>query len=75
MVRQRKINSIAIPALGCGQGGLQWKDVFPLIQSAFEQVSEVEVILYPHPAESPRHEPCTYSYCHGKINAEKTGLI
>ena len=47
VVQQHKIRSIAIPALGCGQGGLQWNDVLPLIQSAFEQVLNIEVVLYP----------------------------
>jgi hypothetical protein len=31
---------------------LQWTDVFPLIQSAFEQVPEVKVIIYP-PQKAP----------------------
>lgn len=51
-VQKYKIHSIAIPALGCGQGALKWKDVFPLIQSAFEKTPDVNVILYP-PQEAP----------------------
>lgn len=51
-IQKYKIHSIAIPALGCGQGGLKWKDVLPLIQSAFEKVPDVNVILYP-PQEAP----------------------
>jgi O-acetyl-ADP-ribose deacetylase (regulator of RNase III) len=31
-IMQLKIASIAIPALGCGLGGLQWEDVKPLIE-------------------------------------------
>jgi O-acetyl-ADP-ribose deacetylase (regulator of RNase III) len=32
------ITSIAIPPLGCGNGGLNWADVKPLIESAFSQL-------------------------------------
>ena len=45
-VRLRHINSIAIPALGCGLGGLAWSDVRPLIETAFEQVPDVRVLLF-----------------------------
>ena len=37
------IHSIAIPPLGCGNGGLDWPDVRPLIRGAFERLPEVEV--------------------------------
>lgn len=48
-----KIESIAVPALGCGLGGLRWDEVFPLIEKAFEQIPEVTVHLYgPQPKES-----------------------
>jgi O-acetyl-ADP-ribose deacetylase (regulator of RNase III) len=33
-IRQRHIKSIALPALGCGNGGLDWGEVFPAIRSA-----------------------------------------
>lgn len=40
------ITSIAIPALGCGLGGLDWADVKPLIESALEP-TDMRVELYP----------------------------
>jgi O-acetyl-ADP-ribose deacetylase (regulator of RNase III) len=46
-VRCHRIGSIAIPALGCGLGGLDWADVEPLIRQAFEPLPEVRVMLYP----------------------------
>ncbi len=46
-VKSLKIRSIAIPPLGCGQGGLNWKEVLPLIQTTFESIPDVEVMLYP----------------------------
>ncbi len=39
--------SVAIPALGCGEGGLQWNRVWPLIEAEFRHLPEVHVELYP----------------------------
>ncbi|RVH81680.1 Appr-1-p processing protein [Sinorhizobium meliloti] len=51
-VRKNKIKSIAIPALGSGLGGLDWKDVCPRIVSAMSILDDVEVIIY-EPAGAP----------------------
>jgi len=45
-VRKREIQSIAIPPLGCGLGGLRWSDVRTKIEKAFQRVSDVQVLLY-----------------------------
>ncbi len=45
-VRQLGIRSIAVPPLGCGNGGLDWSKVAPLIQTAFAAVPEVRVLLF-----------------------------
>lgn len=47
-----KITSIAIPPLGCGHGGLNWSEVQPLIESAFAELPNVKVLLFP-PLGSP----------------------
>lgn len=44
-VKRENIRSIAIPALGCANGGLAFNDVRPMIEEAFEHV-EVDVRLY-----------------------------
>lgn len=54
-VRNRKIQSIAIPPLGCGLGGLEWAKVRPIIESAFEKLPEVDVLLF-EPAGAPAAE-------------------
>ncbi|BCA53479.1 Appr-1-p processing protein [Nitrospira sp. KM1] len=46
------IRSIAIPPLGCGQGGLDWGDVRPRIEQALMAVPDVRVLLF-SPAGSP----------------------
>ncbi len=51
-VRRLGVKSIAIPPLGCGHGGLDWKDVRPLIEHAFAAVPEVHVLLF-EPAGAP----------------------
>lgn len=51
-LQQYKIRSIAIPPLGCGLGGLNWNDVYPLIKQAFAEAPEIEVLLFP-PLGSP----------------------
>ncbi len=40
------IRSIAIPPLGCGNGGLDWDDVRPRIETALAALPEVKVLLY-----------------------------
>ncbi|NMN99775.1 Appr-1-p processing protein [Gordonia sp. TBRC 11910] len=52
VVRGREITSIAIPPLGCGNGGLDWADVEPRIVTAFAALPELDVRLYP-PAPAP----------------------
>jgi O-acetyl-ADP-ribose deacetylase (regulator of RNase III) len=45
-VERYEIKSLAMPALGCGLGGLDWNDVKPLIEKAFVHLSNVEVLLF-----------------------------
>jgi len=54
-VQQLEIKSIAIPPLGCGLGGLAWSDVRPRIESAFEDLPDVQVLLF-EPAGAPSAE-------------------
>jgi O-acetyl-ADP-ribose deacetylase (regulator of RNase III) len=45
-VNERGIRSIAVPPLGCGNGGLEWAAVRPLIVEAFAAVPEVRLVLF-----------------------------
>jgi O-acetyl-ADP-ribose deacetylase (regulator of RNase III) len=51
-IQRLGIESIAIPPLGCGNGGLDWNDVKPLILKAFENLPEVKVIIF-EPSGAP----------------------
>jgi len=53
VVKKEKIRSIAVPPLGCGNGGLDWEDVRPRIERAFAEVPTVTVQLF-HPEGAPK---------------------
>ena len=36
----------ALPPLGCGLGGLNWRDVRPMIENSFSELSDVRVLLF-----------------------------
>ncbi|MBI2350268.1 MAG: macro domain-containing protein, partial [Deltaproteobacteria bacterium] len=57
-VRRLGISSIAVPPLGCGNGGLNWRAVRPLIEAEFARVPNVKVSLYsPDGAPEPKTMP------------------
>jgi O-acetyl-ADP-ribose deacetylase (regulator of RNase III) len=61
-VQRLGIRSIALPPLGCGNGGLEWSDVEPLIEAAFAWMPEVQVIVFPpNGAPSPISMPVATS--------------
>lgn len=57
LIVAERMRSIALPALGCGLGGLDWNVVRSQIESALGDLTEVEVAVYeplPHPTVAPR---------------------
>lgn len=58
VIKHYDIKSISIPALGCGNGGLAWGEVRPLIESALSGLPSVDAHLYtPHGAPAPCAQP------------------
>ncbi|NEQ97699.1 MAG: macro domain-containing protein, partial [Cyanothece sp. SIO2G6] len=51
-VQRLEIGAIAIPPLGCGNGGLDWAVVRPLIEEAFTPLQAVQVVLF-EPGKAP----------------------
>jgi len=57
-VRKLHIKSIAVPPLGCGLGGLDWRVVRPMIETAFAQLPDVRVMIFePSGAPSAKSMP------------------
>jgi O-acetyl-ADP-ribose deacetylase (regulator of RNase III) len=52
VVAERGITSIAIPALGCGNGGLDWQVVRSMIEQACARMPQVRAVIFP-PAGAP----------------------
>ena len=46
VVNDKGIRSIAVPPLGCGNGGLDWRDVRPLIVNALSAIDGLEAVIY-----------------------------
>ncbi len=67
-VRKRGIRTIAIPPLGCGLGGLDWKVVRSMIEKTFEALPDVQVLLF-EPVGAPSAEKMVKNI--GKPNMTK----
>lgn len=62
VVMEKHIKSIAIPAIGCGLGGLDWRTVKPEIELVFSYVpGKIQVILYG--PDKTRSIPGDYDIC------------
>jgi O-acetyl-ADP-ribose deacetylase (regulator of RNase III) len=47
VIRELGIGSVAIPALGCGNGGLNWNDVRPLIEESLAPLNVRAIVFAP----------------------------
>jgi O-acetyl-ADP-ribose deacetylase (regulator of RNase III) len=45
-IRSRNIRSIAIPAVGCGLGGLDWSEVRRRIEATLGELSDVKIVVF-----------------------------
>ncbi len=54
-VQRLRIHSVAVPPLGCGNGGLRWSDVLQRMRAAFELAPEVRWLVF-EPKGAPKPE-------------------
>lgn len=47
VIQELSLTSVAVPPLGCGNGGLDWAEVEPLIRRELGDIPGVTVLLYP----------------------------
>lgn len=50
-IRELGIKSVALPPLGCGNGGLDWAEVRPLIETALDALRDVHFVIFVPAAE------------------------
>jgi O-acetyl-ADP-ribose deacetylase (regulator of RNase III) len=74
IIRELQITSVALPPLGCGNGGLDWADVKPRIRSALAAVPDVDVVLYP-PGETPPATQMRTTTSRPRVTPARAGLI
>lgn len=74
VIRTRDIASIAVPPLGCGNGGLDWRDVRPLIEATLGDLPGVHVMLYP-PQEAPPAESMPVRTQRPRMTAGRAAML
>ena len=74
-----KIESIAFPPLGCGNGGLKWEDVGPIMYQKLNNLP-IEIEIYApygtNPEQlKPRYLMETRKTCHEDITGKETSML
>jgi O-acetyl-ADP-ribose deacetylase (regulator of RNase III) len=73
-IRTRHIQSIAIPPLGSGLGGLHWPDVRVRIQAALRELNDIDVIIY-EPNGAPDAQAIARNRDVPKMTAGRAALV
>ncbi|HXN36792.1 MAG TPA: macro domain-containing protein [Solirubrobacteraceae bacterium] len=59
ILRHHQVRSVAIPPLGCGNGGLPWSEVRPKIEAALKPLPDIRIALYAPGPPPPVHQQRT----------------
>jgi O-acetyl-ADP-ribose deacetylase (regulator of RNase III) len=73
-VRLLRIHSIALPPLGCGNGGLNWNEVRPRIEQAFAALPDVQVLLF-EPVGAPKSKVMPNRTTRPKLTLGQAALV
>jgi O-acetyl-ADP-ribose deacetylase (regulator of RNase III) len=73
VIDELSIESIAIPALGCGNGGLAWQDVRPLIEAAIGTL-DIRALVYP-PGDTPAPRDMPVATARPKMTFGRAALL
>lgn len=83
LIIEKEIKSIALPPLGCGNGGLNWNDVKILIENKLESVKDnIDILIYEPsasykvvPKEAPKLSLSGLILLQIKLHLDKFGFI
>lgn len=73
-IREKHIQSIAIPPLGCGLGGLDWNQVKQKIEQSLSALPDVYVLIY-EPQGAPENARVAHTPTAPKMTAGRAVLI
>jgi O-acetyl-ADP-ribose deacetylase (regulator of RNase III) len=74
LIRNKGIRSVAIPPLGSGLGGLDWKDVKPRIEAALTNLNDVRIVVY-EPKGAPASEAMVHRREVPAMTAGRAALV
>ena len=73
-IKKRNIRSIALPPLGSGLGGLEWSNVRPRIEAAFQELSDLRIVVF-EPGGGPADERANRSSVVPNMTAGRAVLV
>ena len=73
-VKERKITSLALPPVGCGNGGLEWDRVRPRIEEVFDLLPDVSVLLF-SPDGAPQADTMPVATIRPSMTPTRAALI
>ncbi|MCU0784094.1 MAG: macro domain-containing protein [Verrucomicrobia bacterium] len=73
-IERLHIRSIALPPLGCGNGGLDWNEVFPRIKAALSPLRNVRVLVFP-PKGAPSAEAIVHHTPRPAMNPSRAIVV
>jgi O-acetyl-ADP-ribose deacetylase (regulator of RNase III) len=74
VLRQYKVRSVAVPPLGCGLGGLDWRAVRPLIEESLGALPDLHVYLF-EPSGAPPAKRMVNRTTMPKMTAGRAALL